>query len=256
MGVTIRSTKNYDLFELNDFNRDVTKVSKLEHSMRKHGWIDAYPLHCEKNGGKTFKIKAGHNRIEAAKNLGLSVKFVVCNDSASIHELENATKPWTTKDYLTSYVRLGRPEYRAVEKYIEQTGMPLGTTISLLAGESAGSGNKLTRFKEGRYTLGDPFLANCIKDVVLFMKELGIPFATNNLLVNALSKVLWVDAFSLSKFKSKLDVNKALFEKQPDVGTYLAEIEKIYNRANRKKIPLAFLALEESKRRATTFGKK
>jgi hypothetical protein len=121
----LQSTKNYDLFELHDLNRDVERIEKLKTSMRRHGFINAYPMHVMKNGSGKLKVKAGHHRLSAAKDLGIPVYYVVSDDNASIQELENATNPWTMKDYLTSYVRQGRPEYIEVYKYVEETGISL-----------------------------------------------------------------------------------------------------------------------------------
>lgn len=66
------STKDYSRFELCQFNRSVAKTKNLRDSMKEHGFIPAYPIHCTLKGGK-LQIKAGHHRFEVAQELGLAV---------------------------------------------------------------------------------------------------------------------------------------------------------------------------------------
>jgi len=251
MNKIIQSTTNYSRFEISDFNRDVTKISNLEVSMRRQGWIDAYPMHVMKNGSGTLKIKAGHHRFVVAKKLGIPVKFVVCDDTATIHELEKATNPWTPKDYLESFIRIGNVNYVAIKEYMEATGIPLGVSISLLSGESANSSNKVNAFKDGRYKLGDMVHANDVKDVVLHARECGIKFASNNAFVRAISKVLRVDELSIDRLKQKISVHRAKLENKATLSEHVSELEKIYNigSATGNRLPLAFMADQEAKNR-------
>lgn len=255
MTTTLRATKDYGVFELHEFNRDVEQITRLEESMKLYGWIDAYPMYVVRNGDKKLKVKDGHHRLEVAKKLGIPAKFVVCQDSISIHELQKTTRPWSPSDYLTSYVRYGLPEYIAVKEYVDETGIPLGLAISLLAGESAGSANRMLSFKDGKYKLGNQLHADQVKAIVLHMKKCGIDFSTNSFFIQALSKALWVEGFSVSRFKDKISAHSAYFERQPNVQAYLDAIEAIYNRQSKDRMPVAFLAVEKSKERKTTFGK-
>lgn len=250
----IRSTKDYERFELHPFNRDVKKIKKLEASMKSNGWILAYPLHCTQENGK-FVIKDGHHRLHVAKKIGIPVKFVVCEDKIEITDLIETASPWTPHDFLVSYVRAGRAAYIAVKEYMEETGIPLGLSVSLLAGESAGSANKVRKFRAGTYALGDPTHAGQVKAVVLHMKSLGVPFATNSLFVQALSKMLRVKGFSVVQFKKKLSKHVGVIERQPSLEAYLTAIEKLYNRGSKTRLPLAFMATETAKKRHLNFGK-
>lgn len=223
----------------------------MKYGFRPHKSIDVIP-----NDGDRFTVTDGHNRLVAASELGIPVWYTLAEDvGMPIQEEQDTTRPWSMEDYLVSYARNGLPAYIAVKKYMQETGIPLGHAVSILAGESAGSGNKTTAFKAGTYKIGNTRHADTIKDIVLCMKKAGISFATNSFFIQALSKVLWVDEFSPSRFKSKIKSHKNLFEKQPNVQAYLEEIEKIYNRQSKDRQPLAFLAEEKSKKRHLSFGK-
>lgn len=101
-------TNNYDKFELLDFNRDIGNTKQLEESMIKFGFLAAHPIHCVKSGSRKLKIKAGHHRFYVARKLGLLIPYVVCNDQASIFDLEGPTRRWSLNDFLTAHIREGK----------------------------------------------------------------------------------------------------------------------------------------------------
>jgi hypothetical protein len=249
MVAKIMETTDYVRFELARFNRDVKKTRKLEKSMRAHGWLDAHPLHVVKNGSGKLLIKAGHHRFEVAKTLGIPVKYVICADSATINELEEATTPWSLKDYLGSYIRVGIDSYLAVEAYHKKTGISLSQCISLLSGESAGSSNKTHQFRRGELEIGDANHAVAVGDIVSHLSKSGIKFATASALVAAISRIVWLPEFNAEVFKQKISVFGHLFEKRSDKIEYCDLIEAIYNRSNREPVPLAFLADKAAKER-------
>ena len=250
MGNMLRITEDYSRFELHEFNRDIGNIKKLTNSMRTYGWIPAYPINVIRNGGGKLKIKDGHHRFEVASSLGIKINYVVCKDNISITELNNTTKLWTLNDYLASYVRAEYSAYTAVRDYILETGIPLGLSIALLAGEGAGSNNHRERFKAGAYKLGNQKHANKIKTIVCHMKEYGVVIANSSYFVNALSRIVLVDGFSLSRFKDKISAHAGLFENKPNLQEYSVLIEFVYNRQSHDKVPLVFLADQEARKRS------
>ena len=251
----IKSTVNYDIFELHEFNREVVKTKNLEESMKQHGWISAYPMHVIKTGGGKLKIKAGHHRYATAKKLGIPVKYVICKEDheITIQELEGATTPWSQRDYLDSYCKLGLKPYLKVREYHEQTGIPLHVCISLVGGDSAGSGgNFAKKFKGGVFEIGDMTHANDVKNIVLALKDMGCVFASKKLFLEAISKTLRLKEFVPSVFLKRCDVNLGLMIPQQNQAAYLDLIETIYNRhaGQKNRLPLAFLANEEASRRS------
>lgn len=248
--IKVMQTRNYEMFELMPFNRDVEKTRHLERSMSEHGWIDAYPLHVKRNGGTKFLIKAGHHRYHVAKKLGIPVKFVICDDDATIHELEKATTGWAMRDYLTSYCRLGKEDYIRVKSYCDTTGIGLTNAISMLGGHSAGTGNFGNAFKDGTFKIkGGSRHAETVKNIVLHCQACGIKFASASLFVQAVSRVVQVGGFDIQRFKAKIKTFAQFMEKKANLQQYLELIEEIYNRQAREKIPLAFLATQAARER-------
>jgi hypothetical protein len=250
------TSTDYDQFEMLGFNRDVIKTRKLEISMKQHGWIPAYPAHVIKEEGK-LKIKAGHHRFCVAEKLGIPVVYVICNDNSSIHELETSTVKWSIQDYLTSYVRLGDPDYEAVQRFQQRTGISLSACISMLAGECASSNNKMNAFKAGEYTVKDTQNAEIVADIITAMKSYGIKWATETLVVQSLSRIITAGHADIARLKHKLKANATLAQKQPNQQAYTEMFENIYNHAAKasQKIPLAFLTNEALRQRQSNFGK-
>lgn len=247
--MSIPTTTNYAIFQLLDFNRDVTKTRKLEESMKKHGFINAYPLHVVKEGGK-LKIKGGHHRFTVAVKLGLPVAYVVCSDNASIHELEAATVKWDLVDYLVSFVRLGDPDYIKVQQYCKRTGIGVGQAISMLAGEMAANGNHRDEFKAGKYTVKETVHAETVAGLVDTMKAADIAWANDRLVVVSFSRLVSGGHADVARLKSKIKSNASLIKKQPNLNSYMEMWEKIYNRqAHNDKIPLTFLTNETIEKR-------
>lgn len=240
----IIETKNYDMFELHEFNRSIHSIERLKESMKTHGWIDAYPMHVFKNGNGKLKIKAGHHRFEAARSLEIPVKYVICEDDSTIHELERSNVNWSMRDYLESYARIGNSNYLKLNDYFKRFKIPLNVSVTLMGGKSANeSGFHSINFKDGKFKVANPTHAYELGEIVLFLDELGVTFCRNSRFVIALSKVMHVDGISVDELKYKMEHHVYMMTKQPDLVSYVNMLEKVYNRQRGKKLAIAINAL-------------
>lgn len=244
----IEETNNYSKFELHEFNRDpkhnTKKFRALVESMRKHGWIDAYPMHCVRNGSNKLKIKAGHNRFDAAQMLGIPVKYIVCEDKSSLNELENSHNQWGVFDHLCGYSRQGISDYRKLKDFYTKYNIPICVSATLLAGKAATeSGWHMDKFKKGEFKVGNPTHAYNVGDMVSFCEDLGIAFCRNSRFVMALSRVLLVDGVEIEELKKKIKNHIYFMEKQPDMAGYVRMLERVYNRQRGPKLAIAINAL-------------
>lgn len=250
MAVKINETNNYRMFELLNINRNVTKTKHLLESMKKHGWINSKPMSVIHNGNGKMIIKDGHHRFEVAQRLGIPVKYVVDTDSATIYELDKSINKWSLNDFLTSHCRDGKIEYLKLKAYIDETGINISSSASMLMGQSAGSGNCQIPLRNGTYKANDKCNhANIVKDIVLCLKKYGVKYYNNDFLVQAISKVAWVDQFDHNVLKQKIKVFSHLIDKKANVDQYLTLLEEIYNKQSRTSIPLKFFAVQKAKER-------
>jgi len=253
MSVKILESNNYKMFELLDVNRDVTKIAPLVESMKKHGWINSKPMSVIQNGNGKLKIKDGHHRFEVAMRLGMPVKYVIDKDDATIYELDKSTNKWSLKDCLVSYCRAGKIEYLKLKTYIDETGINISSAASMLMGQSAGSGNCQAPLRNGTYKVNQKCNhAEIVKDIVLCLKKNGVKFYNTDFLVQAISKVAWVDQFSPDIMKAKIKHFAHLIEKKANLDQYLTLLEELYNRQSRSSIPLKFFAIQKAKERSVT----
>lgn len=254
----IIETKNYESFELLGFNRNINKTQALESSIKKYGYLDAYPIHVVKNGSGKLKIKDGHHRFYICKKSNLAVKYVVVNCDISVLELNKTTTTWSIDDYLDAHIRKGNPDCLAIKDYMEETGVTARIAASLLMNQQAGSGNATKKIKDGTYKIGNLKHSEDMKGLIFHLKANKINIAENSIFLSALSKALMVKEFSIQHFKNKISSFPELFEKRPTVDDYLDLVEAIYNRKSGKKqrLPIKHMANEASKIRKDTFGRK
>ena len=267
MSDMILSTTDYGKFELDSMNREVNvdsdRFKNLLSSMKKYGFKPSHPLDVVKNGSSKLKVRCGHNRLTAAKILGLPVKYVVSTDNSTIFELENAGPGnWKPEHYLDSFCKQGVESYLTVKEYMEETGMGLANAASMFFGESAGSGNymKNGRFQTGNFFIKDKQHPQDVKNIILFLKgkPVQIEWASSNLFVKALSRVLRVPSFSKERFIEKAGTFPQLFRKQKGLDDYLRHVEEVYNykSLSNDRLNIAFLAtkmaLERQRARVKT----
>lgn len=251
----LQHTINYDLFEVSVFNRDLHSIDVLLASMRKHGFIPAKALHCVKNDAGKLAIKDGHHRFEAARKLGIGVYYIVCEDSASIAELEKATSKWTIEDFLISHIRAGSASLIELKEFSDRTGISITQSASLLGGESASSQNYTHRIKDGTYEIKSKGRAEAVAAVVVKLKSIGVDFANQRNLVAAICSCMWLEQFNADVFLHKVANNPSLLYRCTTMIQYLELIDRIYNYQSKQKIALGFLAKEHARKRIP-LGKK
>jgi hypothetical protein len=251
MVAKIFEEENIKLFELYKCNRNTDKLAGLIESMRKFGWCNAYPMLCVALSNGKYEIIDGHHRFEAAKLLGVPVKFVIVKSSAapSLFHIDDATSKWDMGDFLTSQCRGGNIEYSKVKKYNDETGIGIKQAASMLYGQAAGSGNIGRAFKSGEFVCRNTVNADVVGDIVRYMKKHGVSWAHHATLVKALSKVAFVTEFSPSKLKEKIKTYSYLIERRPHLEGYMDMLENLYNFKSSTKIPLRFLAEQKARER-------
>lgn len=248
-------TKNLAKFVQNEMNRDVKKIKPLVESMRKHGYLAAYPLHCFRETGGKLRVKAGHHRLEASKALGIGVYYVVLEDNASIVELETSTRPWSFHDYVAAHVRSGNRNVTAILDFHKETGIRLGQSASLLGGECANSSNVLDRVKDGTIELSRNWHADKVGSCIKCATAAGVKFATTAGFVGAISHIAWCDEFNMKAFCKKVQANPGALRKCATRDLYVEMLEEFYNFGLRvdNRVPLKLLAKQAAARRSVSF---
>lgn len=247
MSNRIQESLSYALFVPNRINRtlNVHKVRSLCVSMKKYGWLDDYPMAVKKLPGG-FEIQRGHHRLEAAKKIGIPVKFIVVNGvNPPIQEIESIKPSWTIQDYADSYFRMGLPSYIELREYCELTEITLQQAVAMLSGCQASTGcNKNHEFYSGdfRITESGRRHADIVGDIVIVMKSVGVTRPTHRQLVSGISRSVFVPEFDVSTFTKKVKAFPSMVIVQQTLDLTMLMLEKVYNYKNQSKIPLRILA--------------
>ena len=262
---TLKSTKDFRMFELFHMNRDVDEESQafqqLVENMREYGFADGCPLHCAKNRGEKIKIKQGHNRFRAAQIAGVPVYYIISENPIPIDKLEKAGPgKWSPKDYLICYCKKGMDDYLTLKSYMDRTGIGLYNAASMFHGDTAGSGNcfKGNKFNGGQFKIKNLDHPIQVEKIVTFLKSIGIGYATHKALVASISRFIFVKEFDTTVFREKAEKFSFLFKKQRGLFEYTQMIEEIYNyhSPTKTRINLAFLAQQEANNRNVFIHKK
>lgn len=252
----ILETNNYNKFVLSPFQRDVKKTWGLEASFRCYGWRDAHPIEVIRQPDGKLMIVAGHHRFYVARKLGMMIKYIEVKEAMQLSVDEGTIQKWTLQQCLEGRVREGLPAYIRVRDYHEKTGIGLSSCISMLAGDSAGSGNWGPQFKDGLYTLGDPTHANIVGRLVIHCREKGCAVSNAQLLVNAFSKLAWAEGFDPEVMRNKIALYPELLKKQASKDDYVRLLADIYNRKSQTRVPLEHNAEEAARKRSPLPKKK
>jgi len=256
MKIELKSTKNYDMFEMHELNRQQHDDPILLESMKVHGFMPSSPIQCIRNGGGTLKVIRGHHRLDYAKRLGLPVWYVVDESNTDIFALEASSKGrWDLPDFTYARAQAGDENYTKLLRFQKKHSLPLGVAASLVGGEGASSNNKQRTIKDGKFRVGDMKHADRVVAITDHCKTLGIPFATSTAFVGAISMVLRVPEFDTARFLHCITLNPTMMNRRSSRGACLDEIDALYNYALKaKRIPLAFKAREAGRQRQDTFG--
>lgn len=240
----LKSSKDYNKFQLCEFNRSVEKTKSLLVSMSKHGFIPAYPIHCVYDEDGNLRIKGGHHRFTVAQELGIPFYYVVSSDTAGIHELEKSTNRWSIADYLRSFVGAGIDAYITIDAYHKRTGIPLGMCVSMMAGECASSNNYADAFKAGSLNIRGEEHAEKVASLVEFCKTSGVKFASRAMVVVAMSRCSFTPEFDCETFKSRIRANPTELRPCRTLEDQMANFEFVYNLRARAetRLPLVFKA--------------
>lgn len=231
----IYKTRNYELFERDPVNRATDENSQLFASMKKHGWIEAYPAFVVPTGRGTFRVKDGQHRIAYAKDLGLPVLYVTPHENGiAIPELNNTQRRWSLADYITSYANQGNEHYKRLLNFQAQHGLPLSVCANLLSGCV---GSATASVKRGLFKIKSEDHAARVCSIVSCAST-QVKWSSNTYFISAISLALKYSNLEERVLCEKIRKHPALLILMPTVDDFLEMIEKLYNHCSRNLISI------------------
>lgn len=252
---TLQSTNNPKLFVVNSQQRPIipSHVRDLKNSMDTFGFLPSKPIQCYRRDDGKLVIVDGHNRFAAASDLGISFYYVVEDEKSqlTIAPVNKLVRAWAPLDYIRKFRVDGNYDYTVLQSYIDR-GLTVTVAASLLAGESAGSGNQNQKIKSGSFKVKTTKFAELA--LSLIEENPNIPLFRNTNFVKALSLALFVDEFDFGTFKSRAETNWHMIPRCSNTVDFLNAIEEVYNFRAREKQPIAHLAKKLAHERGTRRG--
>lgn len=236
-------TKDYDMFEHSKANRTISQHRKLLALMKKNGFSPADPIHCVRSTepGKLI-VKRGHHRLECAKKLGIELCYVVFEDTTTIAEYEGSHRKWSAKDYIESRARAGDFDYQLALDHSEASGIRVSQVIQMLMNGEANP-SITQKIKNGQFEIRFKEHFHKVESIILYLREMNIPYAKESALVSALSLVCHLEDFDSYTFIQKLKKSMHLLYHAGNKDNFLIMIETIWNHGTKHKIPLKLDAI-------------
>jgi len=227
--MVVYRTKNYQQFKIIQSNRELvpSHVEQLKESMKQKGQYT--PIIVKRNG----ELVEGQHRLQAAKELGMSVLYLVRDlDISDISEMNSKSRNWKNIDYLRHWAKRGYPNYMRLMEIAEENAdlnIEVSNYIIIFGNDGAKS---LDNFKHGKFAL--QFQERGLQVLRIYRKiKQYCDNNPNNVFFRALAHLAMLEKenkFNIDKFVKKL--KRKSFTKPVAGGTlrdYLYEMDKIYN---------------------------
>ena len=113
----IHTTTEYELFNFNEFNREVDQshVRRLVKDMKDAGL--RIPIIVDQN----MEVIDGQHRLTACRELGIAVQYII-QDSTTIEDIvrmNNLSKGWSIKDKCLTYAKMGNANYQRLLEFYQ-----------------------------------------------------------------------------------------------------------------------------------------
>jgi len=166
----IFQTSNYSLFKLNESNRQyyTRHVGRFKTALARNNMIKYKPILVNSD----MVVFDGKHRLQAAKELGLPVYYIIKPDATDQDMLDLGTqKAWSPKDDLHFWIKQGNREYVKFQELMEKYGASLPIVLyalPLIKGERT---NKSALFHEGALVMPPAHEIEPILEYVYSMKK-------------------------------------------------------------------------------------
>lgn len=231
-GLTVRRTTR-DIFEFDRLNRPIVKnnVEKLKKSYKEK--YLARPIDVVATAKNRFKIMDGQHRYTASKELGMDkfpVYYIVRRDwdIKDVRRLNSNQSNWGWSHILASECKAGNNEYLKVKEFINEFGLSVVVSASLLnGGTGSWTDTSSSLFKNGYFKVRDEMgarvKAKMVNDFSFFESYKSPRF------VNAVIELSSNPDYNHSRMLKKMEYQQTKLVKCTDKNEYLKLLVKLYN---------------------------
>lgn len=144
---TVKSTRDYNKFKTLIGNRQINlqHLARLKQSMKEEYLFSPIIVNSK------YEVIDGQHRLRAAKELGLHVNYIICDDygNTEIHRYNVNLKNWNVADFAAGFIELGNEHYIQYKKFIDRYKFGHFESMLLLSGNNDSNATKA--FREGNF---------------------------------------------------------------------------------------------------------
>lgn len=149
----MKQTTNYSLFKVKQGNRVVNQkhVNKLKESFQKHDYLPSCPIIVDED----FNVIDGQHRLEAAKQLGIAIFYVVEKepDNDLLIDLNVTQRKWSSTDYINYFAEKGNEHYIRFRRLLNEIPMDVNTILDMAKLQDVGGHYLQSVVKTGELTI-------------------------------------------------------------------------------------------------------
>lgn len=245
----IQATKNYSLFQRDSSNREThpEKRKLLQDSMKTYGFLPCYPIIVYRNAQKLI-VKDGQNRLAIAEQYGLTVFYVVHENTFDTALVNSGAEKWKLSDYAEVYARNGEKAYQEALEFATTHRIPLGLSAAMLHGTSSFSNIKAD-FLRSKFRVRDRAWAERIAAIYVPMIQMQ-PQLKGARFIEACMAVCRVEDFDGKRLVQAAQGCREKLAPYSTRDAFLGMLEEVYNFRRSKIVGLKAAALMAMRERS------
>jgi len=242
--VTVYVAKTYSQFARIKGNRELNQ-SKIKKMVRdiKHGidLLPDFPILVSEEGSK-LRVIDGQHRLEAAMETRHPVYYIIRQEQLELEKmagLNSLQEKWKPADFINCYVERGIQDYKKLQDFIDQYGMPVSVAVRLLTDgimSNGTGGQAMEVFRRGEFRVKHWKQA---VEIVETCKRFDASKVWNTRpFMVAITRLLQADMCDFDELVEKFIDNPSALDVHGDHKGYLVNLEQIYNKGykNRRTI--------------------
>lgn len=235
--VKIYFSNRYGDFSWMKGNRDLDKIKikKIKQAILEEDTdiLKYAPIIVDSN----MKIIDGQHRFTVAKELGRPVHYVVVDkmDLAQVAKINSNSSSWRVKDYLASFIDMGKAPYAKIFELTENYGGTSLTIASLLTTMRVKTTNMRELFCQGEVTTKHlDFTINLLNQAKRYTGHIVNPYS--NSFLDALIKLNAGGLFNDDEMLRKLEQTTRQIDNLTSAKTIIQNMEEIMNINAKKRV--------------------
>lgn len=233
MTLQVKETKNYEMFKSIVGNRPTNELhlNRLKKSMEEQLLVSPIIVN------EKFQVIDGQHRLSVSKELGLLVRYIVCEGYGleEVQRLNQNSKDWKMIDFIEGYAQLGNKDYQYLHTFYGNTGLSVSNCVTLLSN----SGTATNDIRNGVWTAKHKRRATTIFEWLEIIKQYYKGYKRSSF-VAALMHLYKNEEFNFSQLVSKISLQPMALVDCVKTEDYITLLESIYNYKSRNKVNLRF----------------